>query len=130
VLGATVLRIKTPTLTSPSEVTDQPIELPGPDQISAQQPEFSSSPFVTGISVRRGRRRFLQRHRRHAGFSAVDLHQCRPQRPFRAAAGRRVDLARWGIPDRPDGAGLAIARLADARGYFGRAVQSLVVEKR
>jgi hypothetical protein len=30
----------------------------------------------------------------------------------------------------PDGAGLAMARLADQCGYFGRAVQSLVVEKR
>jgi hypothetical protein len=30
----------------------------------------------------------------------------------------------------PDGAGLAMARLADSRGYFGRAVQSLVIEKR
>jgi hypothetical protein len=29
-----------------------------------------------------------------------------------------------------DGAGLAMARLADVRGYFGRAVQSLVIEKR
>jgi hypothetical protein len=30
----------------------------------------------------------------------------------------------------PDGAGLATARLVDRRGYFGRAVQSLVIEKR
>jgi len=30
----------------------------------------------------------------------------------------------------PDGAGLAMARLADTSGYFGRVVQSLVVEKR
>ena len=30
----------------------------------------------------------------------------------------------------PDGAGLAMARLADSHGYFGRAVQSLVIEKR
>ena len=30
----------------------------------------------------------------------------------------------------PDGAGLAMARLADVNGYFGRAVQSLVIEKR
>jgi acyl-Coa thioesterase superfamily protein/acyl-CoA thioesterase superfamily protein len=30
----------------------------------------------------------------------------------------------------PDGAGLSMARLADARGYFGRAIQSLVVEPR
>jgi hypothetical protein len=30
----------------------------------------------------------------------------------------------------PDGAGLSMARLADERGYFGRAIQSLVIEKR
>jgi hypothetical protein len=30
----------------------------------------------------------------------------------------------------PDGAGLATARLADSGGYFGRAVQSLVIEQR
>jgi len=30
----------------------------------------------------------------------------------------------------PDGMGLAAARLADSHGYFGRAVQSLVIEKR
>jgi hypothetical protein len=30
----------------------------------------------------------------------------------------------------PDGAGLAMARLADEHGYFGRAVQSLVIDRR
>jgi hypothetical protein len=30
----------------------------------------------------------------------------------------------------PEGTGLAMARLADQRGYFGHAAQSLVVEKR
>ena len=30
----------------------------------------------------------------------------------------------------PEGAGLAMARLADRGGYFGRCVQSLVIEKR
>jgi len=30
----------------------------------------------------------------------------------------------------PDGAGLAMTRLADTAGYFGRAVQSLVIERR
>jgi hypothetical protein len=30
----------------------------------------------------------------------------------------------------PDGAGIAVGRLGDSRGYFGRAVQSLVIEKR
>jgi hypothetical protein len=30
----------------------------------------------------------------------------------------------------PEGAGLAMARLADMNGYFGRCVQSLVIERR
>jgi hypothetical protein len=30
----------------------------------------------------------------------------------------------------PDGAGIAVGRLGDSKGYFGRAVQSLVIEKR
>jgi hypothetical protein len=30
----------------------------------------------------------------------------------------------------PDGAGLATARLADISGYFCRAIQSLIIEKR
>lgn len=30
----------------------------------------------------------------------------------------------------PDGAGIAAARLGDIKGYFGRAIQSLVIEKR
>ena len=30
----------------------------------------------------------------------------------------------------PEGAGLSMARLADVKGYFGRAIQSLVIEKR
>jgi hypothetical protein len=30
----------------------------------------------------------------------------------------------------PDGTGLAMSRLADTNGYFGRAIQSLVIEKR
>lgn len=30
----------------------------------------------------------------------------------------------------PDGGGLAFARLADTSGYFGRAMQSLIIERR
>ncbi len=30
----------------------------------------------------------------------------------------------------PDGAGIAAGRLGDSNGYFGRAVQSLVIKKR
>jgi len=47
----------------------------------------------------------------------------------------RQPLGEWILLDAeswigPDGAGLAMARLADRRGYFGRAVQSLVIERR
>lgn len=47
----------------------------------------------------------------------------------------RMPVGEWILLDAesaigPDGAGLAIARLADIKGYFGRAVQSLVIEKR
>jgi hypothetical protein len=30
----------------------------------------------------------------------------------------------------PDGSGIAFARLGDTRGYFGRAIQSVLIEKR
>lgn len=47
----------------------------------------------------------------------------------------REPLGEWVLLDAeswigPEGAGLAMARLADRHGYFGRAVQSLVIEKR
>src|SRR5260370_42530889 len=58
VVGATVLKIKTQALTLPSEVRDQPVELPGPDRAREERPDFSSSLFVTGISMRGARGRF------------------------------------------------------------------------
>jgi hypothetical protein len=47
----------------------------------------------------------------------------------------REPIGEWVLLDAdcwigPDGAGLAMARLADSKGYFGRAAQSLVVERR
>ena len=47
-----------------------------------------------------------------------------------AATGRRVDPVEANRHIGAEGAGLATARLADQSGYFGRAVQSLVIEKR
>ena len=42
-----------------------------------------------------------------------------------------LDGESWIGPDgAPDGAGLAMSRLADQRGYFGRAIQSLVIGPR
>src|ERR1700681_1436626 len=58
VVGATVLKIKTQALTLPPDIADLPVELPGPDQAREEQPDFSASPFVAGISMRAARGRF------------------------------------------------------------------------
>lgn len=47
----------------------------------------------------------------------------------------RMPVGEWILLDArtwvgPDGAGIAFAKLGDERGYFGRAVQSLVIERR
>src|SRR6476469_7226357 len=58
VVGATILKIKMQALSLPSEVADVALDLPGPDQARDEQPSVSSSPFVTGISMRAARGRF------------------------------------------------------------------------
>jgi hypothetical protein len=164
VVSATVLKIKTQGLALPPEIADLPSELPGPDQSREEQPSFSSSPFVNGISLRAARGRFGV-----PGPGAIWYRVDRPlvegapvSQAMRAVvaadfcngtsavldfqawtfinADLTVSFARqpvgaWILLDAeswigPDGAGLAMARLADARGYFGRVVQSLVIEKR
>jgi hypothetical protein len=164
VVGATILKIKTQALKLPSEVGDLAVELPGPDQAREEQPSFSSSPFVTGISMRAARGQFGV-----PGPGAIWYRVDRPlvegspvSQAMRAVvaadfcngtsavlnfrewtfinAGLTVNFARqplgaWILLDAeswigPDGAGVATARLADERGNFGRAVQSLVIEKR
>jgi Thioesterase-like superfamily len=161
VVAATVLKIRTQVLTLPPDVTDLPVELPGPDQ--AHEDGSTGSPFVTGISVRAARGRIGE-----PGPGAIWFRVDRPlvegsavSQAMRAVvtadfcntstvldfrhwtflnADLTVNFARapvgdWMLLDAeswigPDGVGLAMARLADQRGYFGRAIQSLVVEKR
>jgi Thioesterase-like superfamily len=142
----------------------QPLELPGPDQSQHEPANFSSSPFVSGISLRAARGRFGV-----PGPGAIWYRVDRPlvegsaisqamravvasdfcNRTSAALDFRRwtfinadltVSIARepvgeWILVDAeswigPDGAGLAMARLADRSGYFGRAIQSLVIEQR
>jgi len=60
----------------------------------------------------------------------MDLYQRRPHRqPARQPVGEWILLEGESMIG-AEGAGLATARLADQSGYFGRAVQSLVIEKR
>jgi hypothetical protein len=164
VVGATVLKIKVQANELPPEAAILPVELPGPDQSRVEPADFSSSPFVTGMSLRAARGRFGS-----PGPGAIWYRVDRPivegaavsqaMRAMAAAdfcngtsavldfrewtflnADLNVNFSRepsgdWILLDAeswigPDGAGLAMARLADERGYFGRAIQSLVIEKR
>jgi len=164
VVAATILKIRTQALVLPSDVANVAVELPGPDQLRDEKVEFSSSPFVTGISLRAARGRFGVRgpgaiwyrvdrplvegaavsQAMRAVVAADFCNGTSPALDFREwtfiNADLTVSLARqpigeWILVDAesqvgPDGAGLAMARLADTDGYFGRVVQSLVVEKR
>ena len=164
VVGATVLKIKVRANELPPEAAIEPVELPGPDQSRIERVDFSSSPFVTGMSLRAARGHFGV-----PGPGAIWYRVDRPlvesaviSQAMRAVvasdlcngtstaldfrewtfinADLSVSLARQPVGDwilldaeswiGPDGAGLAMARLADERGYFGRAVQSLVIERR
>jgi Acyl-CoA thioesterase C-terminal domain/Acyl-CoA thioesterase N-terminal domain len=164
VVGATVLKIKVQDHELPPEAAILPVELPGPDQSRVEPADFSSSPFLTGMSLRAARGRFGV-----PGRGAIWYRVDRPivlgspvsqaMRAMVAAdfcngttavldfrhwtflnADLTVNFARepvgeWILVDAeswigPDGAGLATARLADERGYFGRTIQSLVIEKR
>jgi len=164
VVGATILKIKTQALKLPSDVADLPVELPGPDQARAEQPDFSGSPFVSGLSLRAARGRFgvpgsgaiwyrvdrplvegsavsqAMRAVVAADFcngtsAALDFREWTFINADLTVSFARQPLGEWILLDAeswigPDGAGLAMARLADKHGYFGRAVQSLVIEKR
>jgi len=103
VVGATVLKIIAQALTLPPEIADQPVELPGPDQAREEAPDFSASPFVTGISmraprpVRRARsRRDLVSGRPAAGRSLAGFanHAGRGRRGF-----LQRHLSRAGLPE-------------------------------
>src|ERR1700737_2580559 len=52
VVAATVLKIKVQADELPPEAVIVPVELPGPDQSPVEDVDFSSSPFVTGMSLR------------------------------------------------------------------------------
>jgi hypothetical protein len=164
VVSATVLKVKAQAQPLPSDAVTPPVELPGPDQSRVEPADFSSSPFVTGMSLRAARGRFgspgpgaiwyrVDRpivegapvSQAMRAMAAADFcNGTSPVLDFREWTFLNADLTvnfsrepvgEWVLVDAetwigPDGAGLAMARLADTSGYFGRAVQSLVIEKR
>lgn len=164
VVRATVLKIRSEVQALPAGIADAPIDLPGPEQSRVEPADFSSSPFVSGMSLRAARGGFA-----HPGSSAIWYRVDRPlvegapvspvmravvASDFSNATSVALDFKHWTFLNAdltislsrqpvgdwilldgdcnigPDGAGLAMARLGDERGYFGRAVQSLVIERR
>src|SRR5437667_166974 len=138
------------------------VDLPGPAQSHAEPAEFSSSPFVAGMSLRAARGRFgvpgpgaiwyrvdrpivegspVSQAMRAVvaadfcnGTSAVlDFRQWTFINADLTVSMSRQPVGEWILLDAEswigrDGAGLAMARLADVKGYFGRTIQSLVIE--
>ncbi|WP_024505943.1 thioesterase family protein [Bradyrhizobium sp. ARR65] len=164
VVAATVLKIKVQPQPLPAELGEEKVELPGPAESPEDPARFSSSPFVTGMSLRAARGRFgvpgkaaiWYRVDRPLveGFSVSQAMRAVAAADFANGTSTVLDFREWtflnadltvSMARQPvgewilldgeswigrDGAGLAMARLADEQGYFGRAVQSLVIEKR
>ena len=163
VARATVLKIRRETQDLPPEITDPPLELPGPDT-GLPLPVRPGNAFMGGLStcVVRGR---LMGSGPGAIWYRLDramIEGAATSQVMRAVvaadfsngtsaalpfaewtflnADLTVSLARppigdWILLDSeswigPDGTGLAASKLADVNGYFGRAVQSLVIEER
>jgi hypothetical protein len=163
VVSASVLKIKQQAAELPPEIAALPVELPGPDQCSAERGDISS-PFVKCISMRPARGRFgvvgpgaiwfRVEHPLIAGAAVSQAMRAVVASDFSNGTSPALDFNRWTFINAdltvslarepvgdwilldgetwigPDGAGLAMSRLADSSGYFGRAVQSLVIERR
>jgi len=165
VARATVLKLRVAPQDLPMDTAEPAMTLPLPEECPAlEDTRASSTPFITGMSIRNARGSFLQ-----PGPGAVWFRADRPvvegapitpaMRAMIASdfcnavsvplsfsewtfinADLTMHLVRypegeWVILDGttwmgPDGIAIAFARLGDAHGYFGRAIQSVLIERR
>jgi len=92
-------------------------------------------PLVEGHPVSQAMRAVVAGDFCNGTSAALDFHSYKFLNADLTISMAREPVGDWILLDAeswigPDGAGLAMARLADVRGYFGRVVQSLVIEKR
>jgi Acyl-CoA thioesterase C-terminal domain/Acyl-CoA thioesterase N-terminal domain len=92
-------------------------------------------PLVEGAGVSQAMRAVIAADFCNATSAALDFREWIFINADLTVSMAREPIGEWVLLDAdcwigPDGAGLAMARLADSKGYFGRAAQSLVVEKR
>jgi len=164
VVTATVLKIRRDAVPLPEDIGALPVDLPGPDVARPEPADFSTSSFLTGMTLRAARGRFgvkgpgaiwyrvdwplVEGHSVSQAMRAVvasdfcngtsaalDFHSYKFLNAALTVNMAREPVGDWILVDAeswigPDGAGLAMARLGDTKGYFGRVVQSLVIEKR
>ena len=164
VVTATVLKIRRDAVPLPEDIGALPVDLPGPDVARPEPADFSTSSFLTGMTLRAARGRFgvkgpgaiwyrvdwplVEGHSVSQAMRAVvasdfcngtsaalDFHSYKFLNADLTVNMAREPVGDWILVDAeswigPDGAGLAMARRGDTKGYFGRVVQSLVIEKR
>jgi hypothetical protein len=92
-------------------------------------------PLIEGAAVSQAVRAVVAADFCNGTSAALDFRQWSFLNADLTVSLAREPVGEWILLDAeswigPDGAGLAMARLADVHGYFGRAAQSLVIEKR
>jgi acyl-Coa thioesterase superfamily protein/acyl-CoA thioesterase superfamily protein len=92
-------------------------------------------PLIAGSAVSQAMRAVVAADFSNGTSSTLDFRQWTFINADLTVSFARQPVGEWILLDGetwigPEGAGLATARLADTSGYFGRAVQSLVIEKR
>jgi acyl-coenzyme A thioesterase PaaI-like protein len=159
-VGATVLKIKKQAQPLPNDVIEPPLDVPAPEQsrvepqnspfglgmtIRAARGRFgglgpgaiwyrADRPLVEGSPISQAMRAVAASDFCNAS-SALDYRKWTFLNADLTVSMAREPVGEWILLDAvswigPDGAGLAMARLADMRGYFGRCAQSLVIEQR
>lgn len=164
VVRATVLKVRTADAVLPTDVTEPPLDVPGPDAGHREDTSGLINPFIQTMSISSVRGRLMvngpgaiwyradmpiiegqtispaMRTMIAADFSNATSSMLDWRQWTFLNADLNVSLARQPVGDwillngetliGPDGRGIATARLADSEGYFGRSVQTLVIEKR
>jgi len=159
-VGATVLKIRRQVQSLPDDIIEPPLDVIAPEQsrvepqnspfglgmtIRAARGRFGGPgpgaiwyravrPLIEGSPISAAMRAAAASDFCNAS-SALDWQKWTFLNADLTVSMAREPVGEWILLDAvswigPDGAGLATARLADTKGYFGRCAQSLVVEKR
>ncbi|HKU06981.1 MAG TPA: thioesterase family protein [Bradyrhizobium sp.] len=159
-VAATVLKVRRQALPLPEDVVEPPLDVLSPEQsrIEPQNSPFglgmtiraargrfggvgpgaiwyrADRPLIEGAPISQAMRAVVASDFCNAS-SALDFRHWTFLNADLSVSMAREPVGEWILLDAvtwigSDGAGLAMARLADTKGYFGRCTQSLVIEKR